>query len=148
MDPSKESDYDRRMQDPMDNEDWLSSLNEEETEESDRLFDNDGSSDAQPQGVASLRSGYAPRSPHPPRRPYGIRSYSTQPTPPGGVTPGILRQRKATVTRVQNIIQKEFGNIYSVEQFGSTRYGISSANSDLDLVLIVRVDFFFHDILC
>ncbi|PBK71449.1 hypothetical protein ARMSODRAFT_1083602 [Armillaria solidipes] len=135
MDPSKESEYDRRMQDP-DNEDWLSSLNEEETEESDRLFSNDGSFDAQPQGAASLRSGYAPRSPHPPRRPYGIRSYSTQPTPPGGVTPTILRQRKATVTRVQNIIQKEFGDIYSVEQFGSTRYGISSANSDLDLVLI------------
>ncbi|KAK0216967.1 hypothetical protein IW262DRAFT_160448 [Armillaria fumosa] len=136
MDPSNESDYDRRMQDPMDKEDWLSSLNEEETEESDRLFSNDGSFDAQPQGAASLRSGYAPRAPHPPRRPSGTRSYSTQPTPPGGVTPGILRQRKATVNRVQNIIQQEFGNIYIVEQFGSTHYGISSANSDLDLVLI------------
>ncbi|KAG7440441.1 uncharacterized protein BT62DRAFT_583201 [Guyanagaster necrorhizus] len=136
LDPSKESDYDRRMQDPTDNEDWLSFLDEEATEETERMFGNDGSFDSRPQGMASLRSSYAPRSSRSPRRSYGTRSYSTQPTPPGGVTSTILRHRKDTVRRVQDIIRQEFGSMYSVEQFGSTRYGISSANSDLDLVLI------------
>ncbi|KAK0444215.1 uncharacterized protein EV420DRAFT_1007345 [Desarmillaria tabescens] len=135
MDPSKDSEYDRRMQEP-DNEDWLSSLSQEAAEEPERLFGNDGSYGAQPQAAASLRSGYAPRSPPSPRRTYSTRSYSTQLTPPGGVTKSILRQRRETVKRVQNIIRQEYGNMYSVEQFGSTRYGISSANSDLDLVLI------------
>lgn len=42
-----------------------------------------------------------------------------------------------TIQRVQRIIQMHYGQQYMVELFGSTRYGISSASSDLDLVIIV-----------
>ena len=50
----------------------------------------------------------------------------------------VFEARAKTILRVQQAIRKRFGNEYSVECFGSTRYGVSTATSDLDLVVIVR----------
>ncbi|KAJ7768355.1 hypothetical protein B0H16DRAFT_314715 [Mycena metata] len=38
--------------------------------------------------------------------------------------------------RVQHAIQKVYGYEYKVENFGSTRYGVSVASSDLDMVIL------------
>lgn len=48
---------------------------------------------------------------------------------------------------VQDALQKAFGTDYRVELFGSTRYGISSAKSDLDMVLLVRFLLFYFSLL-
>ncbi|KAJ7363790.1 hypothetical protein DFH08DRAFT_837577 [Mycena albidolilacea] len=50
--------------------------------------------------------------------------------------PTVLQSRRQTLFMVQDAIQKAFGTDYRVELFGSTRYGISSAKSDLDMVLL------------
>ncbi|GLB41090.1 putative RNA uridylyltransferase activity [Lyophyllum shimeji] len=51
--------------------------------------------------------------------------------------PRDVRERRLdTVSRVQSAIQKRFGNEYTVELFGSIRYGVSLPKSDLDLVII------------
>ncbi|KAF8201099.1 hypothetical protein K438DRAFT_635992 [Mycena galopus ATCC 62051] len=48
----------------------------------------------------------------------------------------VLASRNQTLFAVQDAIQKGFGQEYKVEIFGSTRYGVSSANSDLDMVVL------------
>ncbi|KAF8576340.1 hypothetical protein K439DRAFT_1640587 [Ramaria rubella] len=50
--------------------------------------------------------------------------------------PPVLAARQKTILRVQNAIRNRFGPEYSIELFGSTRYGVSSATSDLDLVIM------------
>ncbi|KAJ7853540.1 hypothetical protein B0H14DRAFT_783785 [Mycena olivaceomarginata] len=50
--------------------------------------------------------------------------------------PTVLQSRRQTLFMVQDALQKAFGTDYRVELFGSTRYGISSAKSDLDMVLL------------
>jgi len=44
--------------------------------------------------------------------------------------------RLSVKTRVENTIRNRFGSMFRVEFFGSIRYGVSHANSDLDLVVI------------
>ena len=51
----------------------------------------------------------------------------------------MLASRQMTLDAVQRVIRKNYGNEYSVELFGSTRYGISSASSDLDMVILVSL---------
>ncbi|KAJ7254667.1 hypothetical protein B0H12DRAFT_1114727 [Mycena haematopus] len=48
----------------------------------------------------------------------------------------VRASRKQTLFAVQNAIQSAFGREYTVELFGSTRYGISSPKSDLDMVIL------------
>ncbi|KAF8513086.1 hypothetical protein JB92DRAFT_2925360 [Gautieria morchelliformis] len=50
--------------------------------------------------------------------------------------PDVLAARMQTISRVQKVIKDKFGAAYFVESFGSTRYGVSSATSDLDLVIM------------
>lgn len=54
-------------------------------------------------------------------------------------------RRKITLARVQTAIQKRYkipGVVdYQVHPFGSTAYGVCSASSDLDLVIVVSVSF-------
>lgn len=47
------------------------------------------------------------------------------------------RRRAQTIQRVHEAIYSKFGHQYSVQLFGSTRYGVDNARSDLDLVVIV-----------
>ncbi|KAF9447620.1 hypothetical protein P691DRAFT_671121, partial [Macrolepiota fuliginosa MF-IS2] len=42
------------------------------------------------------------------------------------------------LARVQGAIQKRFGSPYKVATFGSTRYGATSAKSDMDLIILAR----------
>ncbi|KAI0066914.1 hypothetical protein BV25DRAFT_1820028 [Artomyces pyxidatus] len=89
------------------------------------------------------------RSPSPyPRPPAGLaqrRMYSTNArlgeevqrkyhlnVPP----PTIQHLRATTLARVSAAIQRQYGMRYRVEIFGSTQYGVDSARSDLDLVVI------------
>lgn len=60
-----------------------------------------------------------------------FRNQITEPPEP------VLKERARTIYRVQAIIQKRYGQNYSVKAFGSTEYGVSTAKSDLDLVVIV-----------
>ncbi|KAJ7472262.1 hypothetical protein B0H11DRAFT_1729327 [Mycena galericulata] len=48
----------------------------------------------------------------------------------------VLASRMRTLRAVEKTIRKQYGNQYSVELFGSTRYGISSPSSDLDMVIL------------
>ncbi|KAF8958406.1 hypothetical protein BDZ97DRAFT_1445656 [Flammula alnicola] len=48
----------------------------------------------------------------------------------------ILRVRDQVKARVERAIQSTFGRKYRVQYFGSTRYGVSHSNSDLDLVVV------------
>ncbi|KAF9473471.1 Nucleotidyltransferase [Pholiota conissans] len=48
----------------------------------------------------------------------------------------ILQARNRVKADVQFAIQKQFGTQYTVEYFGSTRYGVSHSHSDLDMVII------------
>ncbi|KAJ7100601.1 hypothetical protein B0H15DRAFT_816648 [Mycena belliarum] len=50
--------------------------------------------------------------------------------------PRVRDSRRETLLAVQNVVRKAYGGEYSVEIFGSIRYGISSASSDLDLVIL------------
>jgi hypothetical protein len=50
--------------------------------------------------------------------------------------------RAETIRRIQRVIQQRYGRQYRVELFGSTRYGVSSPKSDLDLVIIVSRRFY------
>ena len=63
--------------------------------------------------------------------------------------PEVHRARKSTLLRLRNLVYRNYGDGYTVELFGSTRYGVSSANSDLDLVLIVRLPclYIFHPLI-
>jgi DNA polymerase sigma len=57
----------------------------------------------------------------------------------------VINLRSQTIRRVQRVIDR-YGEQYTVELFGSTRYGVSSLTSDLDLVVVVRIrPFFFLD---
>ncbi|KIM43655.1 hypothetical protein M413DRAFT_443561 [Hebeloma cylindrosporum] len=48
----------------------------------------------------------------------------------------VTRMRLGVKTRVEQAIQGTFGRKYTVEFFGSTRYGVSHLDSDLDMVVI------------
>jgi DNA polymerase sigma len=49
----------------------------------------------------------------------------------------VLKARASTIRHVQYVIRAKYGAKYRVEAFGSTEYGVSTASSDLDLVIIV-----------
>ena len=49
-----------------------------------------------------------------------------------------MQDRSKTIQRIQSIVTKKFGVGLRVEVFGSTRYGVDSAASDLDVVIVVR----------
>ncbi|KAJ6551474.1 hypothetical protein B0H19DRAFT_1157812 [Mycena capillaripes] len=53
-----------------------------------------------------------------------------------GIDRSVHASRKQTLSSVERAIQKACGPEYRVELFGSTRYGISSPNSDLDMVIL------------
>ncbi|KAJ7176612.1 hypothetical protein C8R46DRAFT_1076800 [Mycena filopes] len=53
-----------------------------------------------------------------------------------GVDRKVLESRRKTMQNVQNAIRKAYGSEYKVENFGSTRYGVSVPSSDLDLVIL------------
>ncbi|KAJ7621163.1 hypothetical protein FB45DRAFT_928543 [Roridomyces roridus] len=53
-----------------------------------------------------------------------------------GVPESVIVSRSLTVRAVEKAIQKQYGSGYVVDTFGSTRYGISTASSDLDLVVL------------
>ncbi|KAJ7489439.1 hypothetical protein FB451DRAFT_1224914 [Mycena latifolia] len=55
---------------------------------------------------------------------------------PRGVDRSVLESRRATLLAVEDAIRKEYGGKYAVNLFGSTLYGISSASSDLDMVIL------------
>jgi hypothetical protein len=57
----------------------------------------------------------------------------TQPPKP------VLEARYRTIKRVENAIRQKYGRQYVVKAFGSTEYGISTAKSDLDLVVVVSL---------
>ncbi|KAF8657597.1 hypothetical protein AX16_002178 [Volvariella volvacea WC 439] len=44
--------------------------------------------------------------------------------------------RKLTLSRIQHAIQQAYGEKYVAEIFGSTRYGVSKRDSDLDIVIL------------
>ncbi|KAJ7182663.1 hypothetical protein C8R43DRAFT_1228986 [Mycena crocata] len=48
----------------------------------------------------------------------------------------VLESRKKTLASVQEAIQARYGAQYTVQLFGSARYGISSPSSDLDMVIM------------
>lgn len=60
--------------------------------------------------------------------------------------PEVFRARERTISRVQMAINATFGGTYFLESFGSTRYGVSSATSDLDLVIMVTLPVRFCDV--
>ncbi|KAG6865805.1 hypothetical protein C0991_011609 [Blastosporella zonata] len=45
-------------------------------------------------------------------------------------------KRSLVFQKVRKVISQRYGRAYGVEQFGSSRYGLSTENSDLDLVII------------
>ncbi|GJJ13025.1 hypothetical protein Clacol_007274 [Clathrus columnatus] len=49
----------------------------------------------------------------------------------------VFDRRKLTISRIEKVIRKEFGSHFHVLNFGSTRYGVSTASSDLDLVIML-----------
>ncbi|KAI0314420.1 hypothetical protein OF83DRAFT_1063840, partial [Amylostereum chailletii] len=48
----------------------------------------------------------------------------------------VIAKRSQTIRRINDTIQRRYGNIYRVEVFGSTIYGVDHADSDLDLVIM------------
>ncbi|KAJ7040791.1 hypothetical protein C8F04DRAFT_919301, partial [Mycena alexandri] len=48
----------------------------------------------------------------------------------------VLASRRKTMLKVEHTIQKVYGYEYKVENFGSTRYGVSVESSDLDMVIL------------
>lgn len=52
-------------------------------------------------------------------------------------SPSDLSARELTRHRVFGVVRINFGAQYSVECFGSTEYGVASATSDLDMVILV-----------
>jgi len=53
--------------------------------------------------------------------------------------PSVYERRNWTIARVNEVVKKHYGRNYHVECFGSTRYGVDSATSDLDLVIVDAV---------
>ncbi|KAG8900632.1 hypothetical protein FRB99_005836, partial [Tulasnella sp. 403] len=53
-------------------------------------------------------------------------------TPP----PRVMAAREKTIRLVSEAIRNAFGPTYAVECFGSTRYGVDSSTSDLDMVIL------------
>lgn len=45
--------------------------------------------------------------------------------------------RRKTMNRLANIIQKWYGPSYEPVLFGSSRYGVSDSESDLDIMILV-----------
>ncbi|KAK7050439.1 hypothetical protein R3P38DRAFT_2686481 [Favolaschia claudopus] len=75
----------------------------------------------------------------------GSRGYQSLVDPPRNkppdpssieLDPAVIATRKQTLDAVEEAIQAAWGPEYTVELFGSTRYGISKANSDLDMVIL------------
>lgn len=60
------------------------------------------------------------------------------------VRPHVRLARSTTIRKVQDIVHRNFGNGYRVELFGSTSYGVDTATSDLDLVIMVRLRFYLR----
>jgi hypothetical protein len=56
----------------------------------------------------------------------------------------VRERRQRTIAKVEISIRSNFGQEFSVEAFGSTRYGVDGRNSDLDLVVIVGIFLMFH----
>lgn len=50
----------------------------------------------------------------------------------------VFQDRQRTVRSIERVIQSRFGAKYRVACFGSTCYGVDNAQSDLDLVVVVR----------
>ncbi|OBZ78182.1 Poly(A) RNA polymerase cid13 [Grifola frondosa] len=50
--------------------------------------------------------------------------------------PEVLDRRTQTLKRIQQAIHKAYGTKYDVQLFGSTCYGMDSAGSDLDIVIL------------
>lgn len=51
-------------------------------------------------------------------------------------------RRQRTIAKVESSIRNHFGQEFSIGAFGSTQYGVDGRNSDLDLVVIVRIFLF------
>jgi len=47
----------------------------------------------------------------------------------------VLKYRQLTIQKVEQVIRQKFGARFTVECFGSTRYGVDSGTSDLDMVI-------------
>jgi hypothetical protein len=60
------------------------------------------------------------------------------------VPPHVLLARKSVIARTQDTLRRAFGGSLEVRAFGSTQYGVSRADSDLDLVIVVRIAVPFH----
>lgn len=48
-----------------------------------------------------------------------------------------VQTRRRIIATVTNVIQRRFGSKYTVQCFGSTVYGVDTARSDLDMVIMV-----------
>jgi DNA polymerase sigma len=48
----------------------------------------------------------------------------------------IVVARKAFLKRVQGVIRESFGLQYTLEVFGSTTYGVSGIDSDIDVSVV------------
>lgn len=53
-------------------------------------------------------------------------------------SPKLVHAREQLVRRIEGAIQRAYGSRYTVEVFGSSRYGMDKGDSDLDLVICVR----------
>ena len=53
-------------------------------------------------------------------------------------------KRQRTIAKVESSVRRHFGQAFRIGAFGSTQYGVDGRNSDLDLVVIVRIFLMFH----
>jgi hypothetical protein len=56
----------------------------------------------------------------------------------------VRERRQQTIAKVESSIRSYFGQEFRIGAFGSTQYGVDGQNSDLDLVVIVRIFLMFH----
>ena len=56
----------------------------------------------------------------------------------------VRARRQRTIAKVERSIRGNFGQQFRIGAFGSTQYGVDGRNSDLDLVVIVRIFLMFH----
>ncbi|KAF6744009.1 hypothetical protein DFP72DRAFT_1019684 [Ephemerocybe angulata] len=47
-----------------------------------------------------------------------------------------IRKRRSATMSLTRVIKEKFGSEYEVQPFGSTRYGVSSSEADMDMVII------------
>lgn len=55
------------------------------------------------------------------------------------VPPEVVKTRENLVNAVQSAIDAELGRQFKVKPFGSTIYGADTPDSDIDLVIFVRI---------